>query len=319
VQGCGQCLDYCRWVGYSGSGGSPAHQTEKGKSYWSCDLAGSGDPYTAKGHFGTKFEHQKCAGVPSSIGEGDAKTREKQKMTAWMQKKKEKKEQQRACAKGRSNSIEVDAGYEDDYRGWYDVQGCGQCLDYCRWVGYSGSGGDPALRTQTGIRSKKGGSYWSCDLAGSSNPYTDAGYFGTKFERKKCDGVNSTFGEGDAKKKDDLEKKRQQTCAKGKRDSTDKLDEGYDDKYRGWYDVQGCGQCLDYCRWVGHSGSGGDPAERTRAGTLSKKGGSYWSCDLAGSGDPYTKEGRFGTSFPHKRCAGVNSTVGEGSVPAGGD
>ena len=34
-----------------------------------------------------------------------------------------------------------EAGYADEFRGWYDVQGCGQCLDYCLWVGDSGSGG----------------------------------------------------------------------------------------------------------------------------------------------------------------------------------
>merc|ERR1719401_256459 len=135
-----------------------------------------------------------------------------------------------ACAPGlRAADSTADPGYEDEYNGFYDVQGCGQCLDYCRWVGLSGSGGDPALRTQKGTLSKKGGSYWSCDLAGSSNPYTAAGYFGTKFERKKCAGVNSTVGEGDAKRKNDLEAKRQLACAQGRRDSTNDLDEGYDD------------------------------------------------------------------------------------------
>ena len=37
--------------------------------------------------------------------------------------------------------------------------------------------------------------------------------------------------------------------------STSNVDPGYVDAYRGWYDVQGCGQCNDYCRWVGNSGS----------------------------------------------------------------
>merc|ERR1712014_133916 len=54
-----------------------------------------------------------------------------------------------------------DAGYIDAYRGWYDVQGCGRCYDYCRWVGLSGSGGDPSRRLQ------KSDSFWSCRLAGS--------------------------------------------------------------------------------------------------------------------------------------------------------
>ena len=44
--------------------------------------------------------------------------------------------------KARSPS-KADAGYNDAYRGWYDVQGCGKCNDYCRWVGNSGSGAHP--------------------------------------------------------------------------------------------------------------------------------------------------------------------------------
>lgn len=49
-------------------------------------------------------------------------------------------------------STQADAGFADAFRGWYDVQGCGKCNDYCQWVGGSGSGGDPALslRHQTG-------------------------------------------------------------------------------------------------------------------------------------------------------------------------
>ena len=49
-------------------------------------------------------------------------------------------------------------------------------------------------------------------------------------------------------------------------------DRGYPDSYRGYYDHQGCGRCTDYCRWVGNSGSGGDPARRTTYGS------SFWSC-----------------------------------------
>ena len=41
--------------------------------------------------------------------------------------------------------------------------------------------------------------------------------------------------------------------------STSTADSGWTDNYRGWYDVQGCGKCNDYCRWVGNSGSGGNP------------------------------------------------------------
>jgi len=39
----------------------------------------------------------------------------------------------------------VDYGYSDNFRGWYDVTGCGAANDYCRWVG-GASRGDPSLR-----------------------------------------------------------------------------------------------------------------------------------------------------------------------------
>merc|ERR1719188_2404397 len=201
----------------------------------------------------------------------------------------------KACAKGkRDSTAKLDEGYDDKYRGWYDVQGCGQCLDYCRWVGYSGSGGNPADQTE------KGKSYWSCDLAGSGDPYTAKGHFGTKFEHHKCAGVNSTVAEGDAQTRKHQEKQKKKMCAEAERHSSSVLDFGHEDKYRGWYDVQGCGQCLDYCRWVGYSGSGGDPAKLTQKGMGSKYGGSYWSCALAGSSN--TDSGHFGSKFQHKQC-----------------
>jgi len=72
-------------------------------------------------------------------------------------------------------------GYEDQYQGWYDVQGCGKCNDYCRWVGASLSGGDPALRLTFEA------SFWSCSLAGGSDARTPKGYFST-WGHKKCKG-----------------------------------------------------------------------------------------------------------------------------------
>ena len=47
-----------------------------------------------------------------------------------------------------------DSGYRDKWRGWYDVQKCGKCHDYCRWVGDSGPGGDPSKRTTRKVRGK---------------------------------------------------------------------------------------------------------------------------------------------------------------------
>ena len=56
----------------------------------------------------------------------------------------------------------TDEGFEDEWRGWYDGNGCGKCNLYCRWVGESGSGGSPYLRA---IYEK---SYWACESATSS-------------------------------------------------------------------------------------------------------------------------------------------------------
>ena len=103
-----------------------------------------------------------------------------------------------------------DQGYADTYRGWYDASGCGICQDYCRWVGDSGSGGDPSVRTSSGD------SFWSCRKAGgkASNPgtnqkdfcpdpsntnirsvggcgtddYSARGYYGDTFTFEKCSG-----------------------------------------------------------------------------------------------------------------------------------
>ena len=103
-----------------------------------------------------------------------------------------------------------DEGYADTYRGWYDASGCGICQDYCRWVGDSGSGGDPSVRTSSGD------SFWSCRKAGgkASNPgtnqkdfcpdpsntnirsvggcgtddYSAKGYYGDTFTFEKCSG-----------------------------------------------------------------------------------------------------------------------------------
>merc|ERR1711904_364689 len=83
--------------------------------------------------------------------------------------------------------------------------------------------------------------------------------------------------------------------------STATADAGYTDVYRGWYDVQGCGTCNDYCRWVGDTGSGGNPAKK-----LHVPGGrnpSWWSCRLAGTNKNYSPRSQF-RSFKFKKCSG---------------
>lgn len=77
----------------------------------------------------------------------------------------------------------VDYGVEDEYRGWYDTQGCGVCRDYCRWVGRD-SGGDPALNQLVGT------SHWSCGLAGSSREFTLPLHF-TTWNFTKCSEIIS--------------------------------------------------------------------------------------------------------------------------------
>lgn len=65
-----------------------------------------------------------------------------------------------------------DEGFKDAYQGWYDVQRCGKCYDYCRWVGNSGSGGNPTTSTWHAPDSDEEASFWSCRLAGESEEYT---------------------------------------------------------------------------------------------------------------------------------------------------
>ena len=79
-----------------------------------------------------------------------------------------------------------DAGYADAYRGWYDASGCRICQDYCRWVGNSGSGGDPSIKTQ------HGSSWWSCRAAKGTSTYTWQNAYGSAFGFAKCSGQGAT-------------------------------------------------------------------------------------------------------------------------------
>jgi len=144
-----------------------------------------------------------------------------------------------------------DLGYADDYRGWYDVSECGKCDDYCRWVGLAGAGGNPHERTEHGQ------SRWKCIIVGANGYDQSFGVFPKSYIR--C--------------KDEPMTEPSQYCVKANPISND--DAGYLDMYRGWYDVSRCGKCNDYCRWVGESGSGGDPRVSLVHGL------SFWSCRLA--------------------------------------
>ena len=65
------------------------------------------------------------------------------------------------------------------------------------------------------------------------------------------------------------------TCKPGSQ-STDPLPDDPYDNFKGWYDVQGCGKCHDYCGWAGpHSISlvvdGGNPRAGVRTGRESQR------------------------------------------------
>ena len=78
------------------------------------------------------------------------------------------------------SSSDKDPGWHDEWRGWYDIQGCGKCNDYCRWVGDSGSGGDP------NVRQNFGSSFWSCRRAGTTETYSHEGVLDTVKSWVKC-------------------------------------------------------------------------------------------------------------------------------------
>jgi len=95
-----------------------------------------------------------------------------------------------------------------------------------------------------------------------------------------------------------------EACRSTKTMRTRRMDLGHLDGFRGWYDVQGCGRCRDYCRWVDRAGSvgrsGGDPANYRISQTA------YWSCRLAGTTDTDTEPGKF-KMWEHRRCEGEDA------------
>jgi len=75
----------------------------------------------------------------------------------------------------------------DDFAGYYDVQRCGTCNDWCGWVGTNidVSPPNPWFKTATDSH------YFTCKLAaGYSSAYgiTEKGYFGESFPYQKCSG-----------------------------------------------------------------------------------------------------------------------------------
>jgi hypothetical protein len=182
----------------------------------------------------------------------------------------------------------ADAGWEDNYRGWYDVQGCGKCNDFCRWVEGTDTGGNPSESTTN----EEVGSYWSCRLAGGEEAYTAKGkYLAWSYE--KCDHQGASPNAPPQANSAGAESSLTPCMLS----STNDEDPGYDDVYRGWYDIQGCGKCYDFCRWVEGSASGGDPS----ISTVNSTSESFWSCRLAGGKTAYTDKGLY-TEWQYAKC-----------------
>jgi len=259
IQGCGKCNDYCRWVEGDGSGGDPSEKTQDGPggSYWSCRLAGSSEAYTEKGKF-AEWTHSLCDAEGATSPDSAPP-----------------QEDEFGCKAVSTDT--TDPGHMDSFRGWYDIQGCGRCNDYCRWVEGDASGGDPRADRKDG----PGGSYWSCRMAGEDNAGTPAGHF-DEFEYLHCDSQGSLVPEAHP------------SCEAR---SSNNDDPGWDDAFRGWYDIQGCGECFDYCRWVNGSASGGNPTESVQDGP----DGAYWSCRLAGTTEAYTAAGNY-ENWDYAKC-----------------
>ena len=94
-----------------------------------------------------------------------------------------------------------------------------------------------------------------------------------------------------------------------------RIDPVYEDRYRGWYDVQKCGRCQDYCRWVGHSGSG-DPKKRTykkRRGK-GKSWWSYWLADASEGQTAFSTNKKWKDGFDYNRCTKEGNISHEDNV-----
>lgn len=69
----------------------------------------------------------------------------------------------------------------------------------------------------------------------------------------------------------------------------------------GYYDIQRCGQCNDYCSWVGPSGDGSGLNPEWKAYTEND----HFACKLAGGYNGaygVTERDYFGNSFPYQKC-----------------
>ncbi|CAB9502155.1 expressed unknown protein [Seminavis robusta] len=205
-----------------------------------------------------------------------------------------------------ANPSTIDDGMSDDYRGWYSLNNDGCCQDYCRWNGYSGPGGDPAIQTTYED------SFWACRPAG----YSTCTYwteYATPFTAERCasQGVPTEANAVGSRVEpvdipavapsplpecSQLPAPTNGACPAANPSTIDDGIHGGNDPNNGWYSLNNDGCCQDYCRWVGYSGAGGDPAIQTTYED------SFWACRPAGySTCTYWTE--YATPFTAERCA----------------
>ncbi|CAB9511427.1 expressed unknown protein [Seminavis robusta] len=320
----GCCQDFCRWVGSSGSGGDPSLAIKHRDSYWSCRPAGYAACTYFEG-FGDTFNFAKCEsqGVPATPEPEEEETPEELEESL-------EEEDGETCTQlpapadgvcAAANPSMIDNGVhggKDPYAGWFSLNNDGCCQDFCRWVGSSGSGGHPSA----GIKHRD--SYWSCRPAG----YTACTYFegfGETFNYAKCDGqglpaapqpvveaetappppvkeetpeeLEESLEEEDGETCTQLPAPADGVCAAANPSTLDNGVHSGQDPYTGWYSLNNDGCCQDFCRWVGSSGSGGDPSMAI------KHHNSYWSCRPAGYAACTYFEG-FGDTFNFAKCDG---------------
>jgi len=295
----------------------------------------------------------------------------------------------------------------DYWFGWYDIQGCGKCYDYCKWRGDLGGNFPNPVYQMSEYWDDPGPDFpgrrwnrWSCALSGdkgelwtpaqfdrwrfarcsgegaapppqpcwklhparhipwpidcserssaSTGPYIPFSYR-LRQAQQKCEKLKSCFAielqpdmcsGGDFRivnnvhqpnlvQKGTAESHRVWFYSPDCRDLKYKCslfndplgDKGFTSWWRGWYDVQKCGRCWDYCRWVGDSAQVGrlklkigdeNKISPYKVRTLEHPGHgvAYFSCRLAGSFEDYTPPGYF-KSFSGVYGCGWNGRGGE--------
>jgi len=319
VQGCGKCFDYCRWVGKSGSGGHPLDRTAMEDSYWSCRPAGGSETHARY----SNWSLGKCSGEGADAPESCSAFRSSSTCPtshcSWRGSACEPPPSQYAVCSTTSYcyyASSVGASYgvaSASYApcGWYyspySSTNCGSVpscpTDSCI---VSAAPSIPAVPSTPGcwVRSPNGcpsqpSAYWVPTSSAWMLDEYGAATFNAAGSRSVCEGqrrqnYNDWCGSSGT---ETYFVPAVHTCMPK---STSQLDDGYPDEFRGWYDVQGCGKCLDYCRWVGgNGGGGGRPKDSTT------QGDAFWSCRLAGGSETHS---RF-TSWSLEKCSGEGAAA----------